>query len=164
MMNPQQQLFIKMILDAWYTHVAQADELFSDLSEEQLLREIAPGRNRGIYLLGHLAAVHDRMLPVMGFGDQRYPHLYKLFVESPDRAEDDFPAIEDLRNCWKETNNVLAEHFSNLPFDEWFQRHNSVSEVDFASQPHRNKLNIVINRTNHLANHLGQLVLLKTKE
>jgi hypothetical protein len=57
---------------------------------------------------------------------------------------------------------LLSEHFSKLSFTEWFQKHNAVSETDFAKEPHRNKLNIVINRTNHLANHLGQLLLLKT--
>jgi len=163
-LKPQEDLFIKMVLDAWHTQVKHADDLFNSLPDDQLFREIAPGRNRGVYLLGHLTAVHDRMLPILGFGDQRYPHLYKTFVESPDRAEANLPSIEDLRNYWKETNNFLSEHFSKLSAEEWFQKHNAVSEVDFAKEPHRNKLNIIINRTNHLANHLGQLLLLKSRE
>lgn len=160
-MKPLEETFIKMVLDAWHSHVKQTDDLFNSLSDEQLFTEIAPGKNRGIYLLGHLTAVHDRMLPLLGFGDQRYPHLYKTFLESPDRAQADIPSVEDLRNYWKETNNILSKNFSKLSVTEWFQRHNAVSEPDFAKEPHRNKLNLVINRTNHLANHLGQLLLLK---
>src|SRR5215216_6150109 len=152
-----------MVLDAWHTQIKSADDLFNSLSHDQLLAEIAPGRNRGIYLLGHLTAVHDRMLPLLGFGDQRYPNLYKIFVESADKAESDLPITEDLRNYWKETNNILSENFSGLSVAEWFQRHNAVNETDFAKEPHRNKLNIIINRTNHLASHLGQLILLKTR-
>ena len=162
-MKPLEETFIKMVLDAWHTQVKQTDDVFNSLTDEQLLKEIAPGKNRGIYLLGHLTAVHDRMLPLLGFGDQRYPNLYKTFVERADKTENDLPSAEDLRNYWKETNNILSENFSKLSITEWFQRHNAVSETDFAKEPHRNKLNIIINRTNHLANHLGQLLLLKTR-
>lgn len=157
----KEELFIKMVLDAWHTQIKHTDDLLNALSDEKLQSEISPGRNRGIYLLGHLTAVHDRMLPLLGFGDQRYPDLYKTFVESADKAETELPQVEDLRNYWKETNNILSENFTKLSGAEWFEKHNAVSEVDFAKEPHRNKLNIIINRTNHLANHLGQLLLLK---
>lgn len=160
-MKPQEDLFIKMVLDAWHTQVKQTDDLLNSLSDDQLFKEIAPGKNRGIYLLGHLTTIHDRMLPILGFGEQRYPNLYKSFVEASDNTETALPSIEDLRNYWKETNNLLSEHFGKLSITEWFQRHNSISDTDFAKEPHRNKLNIVINRTNHLANHLGQLLLLR---
>ena len=160
----QQEIFIKMVLDAWNTHIKRTDELFNSLSDDQLLNEIAPNRNRAVYLLGHLTAVHDRMLPVLGFGNQLYPHLYNVFVEKPDKAVTDIPAIADLRLYWKEVNARLAENFKELTPDEWFHRHNSVSEEDFIKEPHRNKLNLVVNRTNHLATHLGQLVFLKNKE
>ena len=162
-MKPQEELLIKMVLDAWHIQVKNADDLLNSLSDDELLREIAPGRNRGMYLLGHLTAVHDRMLPLLGFGDQRYPNLYKIFVESADKTETNLPATEDLRNYWKETNNLLSEYFLKLSDTEWFEKHNAVSDTDFAKEPHRNKLNVVINRTNHLANHLGQLLLLKSK-
>jgi len=162
-LKPKEELFIKMVLDAWHTQIKNTDELFDSLSDGELMKQIAPGKNRGIYLLGHLIAVHDRMLPLIGLGGQRYPDLYKTFVEAADNTVIDLPTVEDLRNYWKEVNNALAESFSKMPLEEWFQKHNAVSEIDFAKEPHRNKLNIVINRTNHLANHLGQLLLLKPK-
>lgn len=153
-----------MVLDAWQTQIKHTDDLFNSLSDEQLMQEVAPGKNRAIYLLGHLTAVHDRMLPLLGLGDQRYPFLNKMFLESPDKTEPNLPSTDDLRNYWKEINNVLSEAFAKLSVEEWFQKHNAVSEVDFAKEPHRNKLNTIINRTNHLANHLGQLLLLKNKK
>jgi hypothetical protein len=162
-LKPIEETIIKMVLDTWHTQIKNTDDLFNSISDEQLMQEVSPGRNRGIYLLGHLTAVHDRMLPLLGFGDQRYPNLYKTFVENADKSETNLPSTEDLRNYWKEVNNVLSEKFSELSFEQWFQRHNAVMEVDFAKEPHRNKLNIVINRTNHLTNHLGQLLLLKEK-
>lgn len=47
--------------------------------------------------------------------------------------------------------------------EDWFMRHTAISEENFASEPHRNKLNIVMNRTSHLSYHLGQLVYLIKK-
>ena len=45
--------------------------------------------------------------------------------------------------------------------EDWFQKHSSVSAEDFAKEPHRNKLNIMITRATHLAYHTGQMALLK---
>ena len=157
----KEELFIKMVLDAWNVHVKRTDDLINSFSDEQLMKEIAPGRNRGIYLLGHLAAVHDRIFPLLGLGNQFKPELYSIFVENPDKAIANIPVTADLRLFWKEVNTTLWEHFTRLTPAQWFQKHNSVSEQDFMKEPHRNKLNIVINRTNHLASHLGQLLYLR---
>src|SRR5215218_9862212 len=110
----QQDIFIKMVLDAWHTHIKRADDLFNSLSDEQLLKEIAPGRNRGIYLLGHLAAVHDKMLPVLGFGNPINLEFYRIFVERPDKAITELPSILDLRLYSHEVNKTLAGHLNQL--------------------------------------------------
>lgn len=157
-------IFIKMALDAWHTYIKRTDELFNSFSNEQLMKEIAPGRNRGIYLLGHLAAVHDRILQLLELGNPLYPELWDPFVEKPDKEVTELPATQTLREHWKEINTNLAGKISGLSPETWFQKHTSVSEEDFAKEPHRNKLNIIVNRTNHLANHLGQLLLLKSKD
>jgi hypothetical protein len=96
-------------------------------------------------------------------GEQLNSELYKIFVENPDKAITQLPSIGNLKVYWKNVNTTLSKHFINLPATEWFQKHNSVSGEDFAKEPHRNKLNIIINRTNHLASHLGQLVFLTSK-
>jgi hypothetical protein len=156
-------IFIKMVLDAWHMHIKRTGELFNSLSDEELMKEIAPGRNRGVYLLGHLAAVHDAILPLLELGDPLHPELWDPFVERPDREVEELPATQTLREYWKEINTNLADNISSLSPEAWFQKHASVSADDFAKEPHRNKLNIIVNRTNHLANHLGQLLLLKSK-
>jgi hypothetical protein len=161
-LKTQQELFVKMVLDAWYLYIKRTDDLFNGLSDEQLLHEVSPGRNRGVYLLGHLTAIHDKMLPLLSLREQLYPELYDPFVLNPDKITADIPASSHLRLYWNQVNTTLAEHFSRITPEAWFQKHNSVSAEDFAKEPHRNKLNLVINRTNHLSNHLGQLVFLKT--
>jgi hypothetical protein len=97
-------------------------------------------------------------------GNPLHPELWDPFVEKPDREPNGLPATKTLRQSWKEINETLASKFSGLSSEEWFQKHTSISGEDFAKEPHRNKLNIIVNRTNHLANHLGQLLLLMPKE
>jgi hypothetical protein len=162
-MTSRDDLFIKMVLDNWNNYVRRADDLFDELSDEQLYAQIAAGRNRGVYLLGHLTAVHDRMLPLLGFEEQRFPELEKTFLTNPDNVNAEFPALPELRKRWKEVNKVLSDHFQKLKPGEWFQRHNAVSEVDFEKEPQRNKLNVIINRAGHLASHYGQLLFLKSR-
>ena len=64
------QVMVKMVLDRWYAQIKNTDDTLNSISDEQLQREVAPGKNRGIYLLGHLIAVHDDMLPILNFGDR----------------------------------------------------------------------------------------------
>jgi hypothetical protein len=157
------QIMVKMVLDAWHSRVKEATDLFDKLSDEQLHHEVSLNRNRGIYLLGHLAAVHDRMLPLLNLGEQLYPHLADSYINSPDKSSTQTLPANELRKFWKNINSTLADHFNNLQADDWFQKHNSVSTEDFIKEPHRNKLNVLISRTNHLSYHLGQLALLKSQ-
>lgn len=152
---------VKIILDRWEASVKNCDTLVNSLSDEQLQREIAPGKNRGIYVLGHLIAVHDHMLPLLDLGSANYGELDKAFLESADKAVSELPSVAELKAMWNKQKEDLKQKFDSLKTEEWFGRHTSVSEEDFAKEPHRNKLNIILTRTTHLAYHTGQLVYLK---
>ena len=54
-MNAEQQL-IDSGLRAWQFNADRIESFFVPLSEEQLQQEIAPGRNRLLYLWGHQPA------------------------------------------------------------------------------------------------------------
>ena len=159
-MNPN-VLIVKMIFDRWYALLKNWDTLLNAMTDEQLQREIAPTKNRGIYVLGHLIAVHDDMIILLGLGDKLYPELHKTFLDSPDKAVAGIPSAQELRACWVKQCAALKEKFDLLQPEEWFQRHTAVSAEDFSKEPHRNKLNIILTRSTHLAYHVGQLALLK---
>ena len=114
-------------------------------------------------MLGHLIAVHDAMPVFLGTGGRVYPQLDVAFVSNPDKSGFAIPALNNLRNYWKEVNTRIAQQISTIQGEEWFKKHTAVSEADFAKEPQRNKLNILVNRTNHLSYHLGQLMLLASK-
>ncbi|HEY4063858.1 MAG TPA: DinB family protein [Puia sp.] len=157
----QSELFVQCALATWDQTVKRVAAIFDRLSDEQLLEEIAPGKNRPVYLLGHLAAVHDMMLPLLGLGERQYPFLDAAFITNADKTVGELPKMEELRGYWKNINEVLSQRFRALKPEEWLQRHTAVSEEDFVKEPHRNRFNVLLSRTNHLSSHLGQLALLK---
>ena len=101
------------------------------------------------------------MLPLLGLGDRLYTALAKPFIDTPDKSGQVMPAIAELKQNLVAVNAKLATHFQSATADEWLSRHTAVSAEDFVKEPHRNKLNVVISRTNHMANHIGQMLLLK---
>jgi hypothetical protein len=52
---------------------------------------------------------------------------------------------------------------ASLKPNDWLDRHNAISAEDFKNEPHRNKLNILLIRTSHIAYHLGQLTFLRSQ-
>src|SRR6202035_4139410 len=150
---------IALALKVWKTQIDRADKLFGSLSSEDVLREIAPGRNRLLYLWGHLTAIHDAMLPLLGMGDRLHPELDVAFVSNPDRSQPNIPSRAQVRQAWKTVNGELSKGFEKMSWPDWLQRHAAVSQEDFAKDASRNRLSILLSRTNHLSYHLGQAVL-----
>ena len=157
-----EELFVTTALKSWEQWIGRADKLFDSLTDDEMLAEIGPGKNRPIYLLGHLIAVNDSMIPQLRLGEATHADLRETFVIQPDRAVADLPSTQVLRQNWKDLNIQLNTLFAQLTPAQWLERHATVSEEDFAKEPHRNRLAILFSRTNHVSYHLGQL-LLRTK-
>ena len=156
---------IKQMVNMWASRNTAVTGFFNKYeNEEAYFTEVAPGRNRAIYLLGHLIATNDAMLPLLGLGEKLYPELEAPFSSNPDKAVEDLPSLDTLKKQWETLNARLMQHFSTLSVSDWMARHTAVSEADFAVDPQRNKLNVLINRTNHQSYHLGQLILLTVKD
>jgi uncharacterized damage-inducible protein DinB len=139
--------------------VERVNKTLSNLTDDQLLKEIAPGKNRVIYLWGHLTAVHDAMFPILGLGERLHPELDAIFVSNPDKTGKQLLPVGELRKYWDEVNGRLLSQFAGLSRDEWLQRHRSMSEEDYVKDPTRNRLAVLLSRTNHLSYHLGQITL-----
>lgn len=152
---------IQLVFDAWLQQIRMTASLLESLSDEQLLLPIAPKRNTGKYLLGHLVAVHDALFPLLNLGEKLYPELEEIFIHQSDSAAVEKPGIPFLREAWHKVHMELNTKLAALQTEEWLSRHQAVSAEDFLLAPHRNKLNVILNRTSHLSYHAGQLILLK---
>ena len=146
-------------LKAWKAQLERADKLFGSLSSEDVLREIAPGKNRLLYLWGHLTAIHDAMLPLLGIGERLHPEFDVAFVSNPDKSQAAIPSHEQVRQAWTTVKGELLKGLEKMSWSDWAQRHTAVSEEDFAKDTSRNRFAILLSRTNHLSYHLGQAVL-----
>ena len=104
-------------------------------------------------------AIHDAMFPLLGLGKRLHPELDAIFVSSPDKTGAQLPSVAELKNNWDEVNGKLLAQFATLSENEWLQRHNAVSEEDYAKDPTRNRLAVLLSRTNHMSYHLGQITL-----
>jgi hypothetical protein len=156
-------LFVKMAIDNWHLQNDRLQKLLETLTDEQLANPTAPGRNTGRYLVGHLAAVHDAMLPLLGFTDKLFPALTALFITSGENTSMAYPPLGELRSNLRQVTATLEEYFNSLPPSAWFSRHTAMTDDDLVKEPHRNKLNVLLNRTNHLSYHFGQLAYLANK-
>jgi chromosome condensin MukBEF complex kleisin-like MukF subunit len=96
------QIIVKMLMDRWNASIKNCDDLLNSISDEYMLREISPGKNRGIYLLGHLIAVHDSILVLLDMGEKKYPELSKAFLEEADKVVAEIPSAKELRLKWNE--------------------------------------------------------------
>jgi hypothetical protein len=151
------QILVTTALQSWNQWFNRADKSFASISDEEMLHEIAPGKNRIVYIFGHLIAVNDGLIPQLGLGVSLFPQLRKIFIEQPDRAAE-LPAIAELRTAWAAVHEKLNGAFATFTPEQWLERHATVSAEDFAREPHRNKLAVVLSRAAHLSYHLGQII------
>jgi hypothetical protein len=150
-------------LRTWKINTDRIESLFLPLSDDDLEREIAPGRNRLRYLWGHLSTVSDGMIPLLGIGARLHPELDAIFLTSPDRAATRTLAHAELKDLWSEIHGALGKAFSEWSTEEWLEKHTAVSDEDFVREPHRNRYSVLLNRTSHMAFHHGQAVLAKPR-
>jgi hypothetical protein len=154
---------IKQVIDSWTSRNTAVTNFFKAHDDEVYFKDIAPGRNRSIYLLGHLIATNDTLLPLFGLGEKLFPEL-ETYSNKPDKSFEDIATLTELKKKWETINKTLTDHFNTMTPTDWLSRHTAVSEEDFAKEPQRNKLNVLIGRTNHQSYHVGQLNLLTVKE
>jgi hypothetical protein len=161
-MTPEQTVVASAQL-AWKQQIERAQKMFAPLTDEQLLQEIAPGKNRMIYLYGHLVAVHDGMRPLLDIGPRLHPELDAPFLSGKDRSvtDTDLPSAADLKRMWDEVHDSLEQGFGTFTAADWAGKHTAVSDEDFAKNPLRNRMAILLSRTSHIAYHLGQGALAK---
>jgi hypothetical protein len=148
-------------LNSWKLVIGRFDQNLAGLTDEQLQKRVAPGKNRLFYLVGHLTAVHDRLFPMLGLGERLYPELDEIYITNSDGALPDPLSAPDLKKAWTEVNSKLTAAFETFTSLDWLEKHTAVSDEDFAKDPTRNRLAVVLSRTNHASFHSGQAILAK---
>lgn len=160
MFKTHNKLFVHMALTAWQTAITNAESFFNTMTSEQFTTPIAPGLNSPSWILTHLARTNDNLFELFGIGEPLFPELAKIQNNITDTSGV-VMSMENLQQIFTAINFRLNLKFASMPTEDWFKKHNSVTAGDFKIEPHRNKLNVLIRRTNHLSHHIGQLSLVK---
>jgi DinB superfamily len=156
-----EELLVATAVGSWKQIIGRADSVVTKYTDEQLDRHIAPGRNRVRYLIGHLVAIDDRLFPSLGLGERLYEKLDAAYVANPDGTLPDPVSTEELKKAWFDVHSKLTAAFEQMTATQWLERHSAVSEEDFAKEPLRNRLAMLLSRTNHVSMHVGQALLAK---
>ena len=101
------------------------------------------------------------MFSLLDIGERLHPELDEAYIANPDKTHPDPLSAADLKAAWTEVNAKLSAIFERLTPADWLQKHTAVSDEDFAKDPTRNRLAILLSRTSHVAFHTGQAVLVK---
>ena len=152
---------ILLALRSWNQVIGRLDQALLTLTEEQLERQVAPEKSRLIYLLGHLTVTHDIMRVLLQAVDRFYPQLDRIFFDNPDQSQSREVSASLLKSAGTEVHRSLTNEMLKFSGEEWLERHTAESEADFQQDPTRNRIAILLSRTNHASFHLGQIVLVK---
>lgn len=144
---------------AWNLNLKRAESAFLNRDDEYLQQRVAPGKNRVVYLFGHLIAVHDAMLPLLGIGERLHPELDAVFLDVPDDHASPLRSAAELAGMWAEVHGALRDGFARFTPADWTQRHTAMTDADFAANPLRNRAAVLLNRASHMAFHVGQCAL-----
>jgi len=96
---------------------------------------------------------------ILGLEQRLHPELDAIFISHPDKTAAQFPSARELQQYWDEVNGKLLSEFTSLSANEWLLQHRAMSDEDYAKDPTRNRLAVLLNRTNHMSYHLGQIML-----
>jgi hypothetical protein len=161
-MNAERSL-VDAGLRAWKFNVDRIEKFFEPLTQEQLHQEVAPGRNRLIYLWGHLAAANDGLFPLLRIGPKLHPEIEGPFLTSPDRAAPSLLSGPEISKVSRAIHDALWTAFNKLSPGEWLEKNNAVSDAEFVNEPHRNRYAGLLSRNSHMAFHYGQMILARPR-
>ncbi len=149
------------LLLAQYKNMTSWVNMFlKKLSDDDLKLEIAPGRNHGVWLLGHLIVSDDDLSLYMGKDPMLYPEYSDIFgPKSILKPAEEYPAVKILREQW---NNVIEKNikiYSELTDEELAEPHAMV-KGNIEDDYFKTKENCAINWLNHQMYEAGQLGIL----
>src|SRR5260221_8969861 len=78
------EVLIQTAISSWEQVIQRVGTLCLSCSEERLLVQVAPGKNRIAYLWGHLTAVNDAMFSILRLREPLHPELAAVFLAQTD--------------------------------------------------------------------------------
>ncbi|HRI26711.1 MAG TPA: DinB family protein [Chitinophagales bacterium] len=149
--------------DQWRIVVSWVNGTLNILTNEQLCLPIAPGKNHGIWILGHLIESEDELGVYLGKSDWLFPQYETLFGQgSTLLPTHHYPTPDVLRRQWKEVcarNDQILTHFTNA---EWHEPHTRIGNGNPLDDFFKTKGRCIAIWNIHQAYHAAQLALISS--
>ena len=138
------------------------DMYLNELSDEELKCEIIPGKNHGVWIVGHLVASDDTLTEYLGYGPVLFPETQRFAQCSTLIPVEECPPPSVLRNQWKKVCEKNEAAYQLLRDDDLDQPH-AMLKGNIEDDYFKTKQGVIINWTLHQVHHAGQLALLLSK-
>lgn len=145
----------KMLVDEWINYQ------IGRLKEEDYLLELSPGKNHGVFILGHLVASDDDFSVYMGKGGYLFPEYQEIFSAGSELLPVDYyPSVKEILEKWKavcEKNEKIYQELTDAELSEYHANCED-PEKDFFKTKER----VIQMWQTHQAYHVGQFGLLES--
>jgi hypothetical protein len=125
MENPVSHYFLQQ----WRVMAGWTSGTINALNDEDLREELSPGKNHGVWILGHLIESEDELSVFLGKEPFLFPEYETLFGQGSKLLPvGDYPSAVILREQWKA---VLAKNeriLSQMTDAEWDEPHARLKE------------------------------------
>ncbi len=144
------------IMEGWI------NQHLNSLSDDDLKNEIAPGRNTGVWTLGHLIASMDDIGLYLSNEDKEYKDYLEMFGPGSKPASlDNYPSINEMRDKWKKVNEKAKRIIGNVSDEELENDHNNKTDpTDF----YKTKKKVIDCWILHQMYHAGQLGIMSANK
>ena len=142
--------------------VGWVNETMSGFADEDFYTELSPGKNHGVWILGHLIVSDDDFSLYMGKGGLLYPEYSEVFGQgSKIKPVEDYPSVKKLKGLWANVCKKNMAIYSSLKDSEFDEPHALVEdpEKDFFKTKER----VIYAWQLHQMYHTGQLGVLLSR-
>ena len=146
------------IMEGWI------NQHLNSLSDEDLAAEIAPGRNTGIWTLGHLIASMDDIGLYLCNEDILYKDLWDQFGPGSKSDGKAYPPVSEMRERWIKVNEKAKRIISGLTDNELNEKHNNKQDTTEFYNTKQKVIDCWILHQMYHAGHLGILSANKKKK
>lgn len=158
MENPLSKKFAEQFeLTVWWIN-----DTLSRLSDNDFNLELFPGKNHGVWILGHLVVSDDDFSKFMGRGELLFPEYSEIFRQgSKVLPVENYPSVSELKKCWDDVCQKNRKIYLDLKDFEFDEPHAMLedAEKDFF----KTKGKVIMTWQLHQMYHNGQLAALLSK-
>lgn len=131
----------------------------NSLDDDEFRMELSPGKNHGVWILGHLVVSEDDFSIFMGNGELLFPELVEFFAQkSKLQPPENYPPVPELRGYWDAVCRKNREIYSQLADDELDMPHALLENDD--TDYFKTKKRVIMAWQFHQMYHAGQLAVL----